>query len=533
MVTDNAAPTPEELAAMAARVEARTEEEAASLKEKPTPTVKPDFVAECAKFGEKGDGLLHCALHTGQFVYVPETKTWYAWTGQHWEATHIHKVEASVEAVGTKYLEVAAHYEKQAQQIKDAGDKAAAEKMAAKAELLKRRANTLNSARGVNSCLKFTLANQTPLIAKPDQWDSDPWLLGVKNGVVDLRTGELRPGRPEDYMRRACPVEWKGLDYPAPVWERTLSEIIGAADGVVPYLQKVFGYSITGLSSEPLFLMLYGDRGRNGKTVIMETFKKVMGPYMGPVPAEMLLDRHIPKDPDSASPTIMQLNGLRIVWASETNENRRFSTSQVKLLSGSDSLSGRYLWDRENTEFRPTHTLFLLTNFLPRAPSHDTAFWERLKLINFPYRFVDQPSGEFDRQRNPKLEQDLGDELSGILAWIVRGCLLFRTEGLTPPAAITNATADYRVEEDTMQLFVDLCLEEGRPNEDRLSATEVYEVYKEWHRKFINPKTVPSIHLFGRQLGAKIEKRKVGGHTWYYGVVFSDDADQFRPRKDH
>ena len=102
--------------------------------------------------------------------------------------------------------------------------------------------------------------------------------------------------------------------------------------------------------------------------LIMETLKKVLGPYMGPVPAELLLDRKIPKDPDSASPTIMNMKGMRIIWASETNENRRFSTAQVKLLSGSDSLTGRYLWDKQNTEFRPTHTLFLLTNFLPAAP---------------------------------------------------------------------------------------------------------------------------------------------------------------------
>ena len=520
---------PDALAEMAARVEARTQEEGGALAEKLPPAVTPDFVAKCARFSEKGDGILHSALHKGRYVYVPETKSWYFWTGQQWESTHIHKVEASVEDVGTKYREVAAHYRLEAQQAKDAGDEATANRLSASAEQMEKRAGFLNSSRGVNACIKFTLGNGDPLITRPDVWDADPFLLGVQNGVVDLRTGEMRPGRPEDYMRRACPVEWKGLDCPAPVWERSLAEIIGASEGVVPYLQKVLGYAITGLSTEPLFLMLYGDRGRNGKTIIMETLKRGLGPYMGPVPAEMLLDRNIPKDPDSASPTIMNLNGLRIVWASETNENRRFSTSQVKLLSGSDSLTGRYLWDKENTEFRPTHTLFLLTNFLPRAPSHDTAFWERLRLINFPYRFVDQPKGEFDKQRNANLERDLEKELPGILAWLVRGCLLYQTEKLIPPAAITKATDEYKNEEDTMQLFLDLCLEGGRA-EDRLSATDVYEVYKEWYKKFVSAKTVPSMHVFGRQLAVKVEKKKVGGHTWYYGVTFTVEAERFKPR---
>ena len=518
-----------QLDAMAARVAAVVTEEQAARVDKPAETVTPDFVAKCAGFAEKGDGILHSALFRGKFVYVPETKTWFQWAGQFWEQTHVHRVEASVDEVGVKYREVAAHYEKLAQEASDAGDKEQATRLSFSAERLRTRASYLNTSRGVNACLKFTLANTDPLITRPDVWDVDPWLLGVANGVVDLKTGEHRPGRPSDYIRRACPIEWKGLDEPAPVWERSLSEILGAYEGVEDYLHKVLGYAITGMSSEPLFLMLYGDRGRNGKTVIMETLKKALGPYMGPVPAEMLLDRNVPKDPDSASPTIMNLKGLRIVWASETNENRRFSTSQVKLLSGSDSLTGRYLWDKENTEFRPTHTLFLLTNFLPRAPAHDTAFWERLKLFNFPYRFVDQPKGEFDRPRNPKLEKELEGELAGILAWLVRGCLKYQAEGLQPPACITQATGQYRVEEDTMQLFIEQCLEETPEPEDRINATELYEVYQGWYRKYVSPKSIPSMHLFGRQLSSKVERRKVGGHTYYYGVQLSEEGERFRP----
>lgn len=517
------------LETMAALVASKVQEEQDAQPAPDIEAITPDFVSRCSKFTEKGDGILHSALFRGKLVYVPEIKTWYVWTGQHWETTHIHRVEASVEEVGVKYREIAAHYDKLATEARDAGDKEEAARLGAAAERLTKRANYLNSSRGVNACIKFTLANADPLITKPDIWDVDPWLLGVTNGVVDLRTGEHRPGRPSDFMRRACPVEWKGLDTPAPIWEQSLSEIIGTYEGVIDYLHKVLGYAITGQSTEPLFLMLYGDRGRNGKTVIMETLKKVLGPYMGPVPAEMLLDRNVPKDPDSASPTIMNLNGLRVVWASETNENRRFSTSQVKLLSGSDSLTGRYLWDKENTEFRPTHTLFLLTNFLPRAPAHDTAFWERLKLINFPYRFVDQPTGEFDRQRNPKLEKKLEEELPGILAWLVRGCLLYEKEGLIPPPSITQSTADYRVEEDTMQLFIEQCLQKTVSPEERLSATEIYEVYHAWYKKYVSAKTVPSMHVFGRQLSAKLERRKVGGHTYYFGVEFSDDGDKLRP----
>jgi len=525
-----------DISEMAKRVQAQVDEEQRQLgAAEKVEAVTPDFVAKCSKFGEKGNGLLHSAIFKGRLVYVPESKQWFRWAGQFWETTHIHKVEASVEEVAQKYREVASHYSKLARDAKDAGDKEEAKRLTSSSEQMFGRANALNSSRGVNSCVKFTLANEDPLICRPDIWDNDPWLLGVTNGVVDLRTGEFRDGRPDDFMRKACPVEWQGLNAEAPVWEKSLGEIIGAFEGVGDYLHRVLGYAITGQSTEPLFLMLYGERGRNGKTVIMETLKKVLGPYMGPIPAEMLLDRNVPKDPDSASPTIMNLKGLRIVWASETNENRRFSTSQVKLLSGSDSLTGRYLWDKENTEFRPSHTLFLLTNFLPRAPAHDTAFWERLKLLTFPFRFVDEPKGELDRQRNPRLEQELEKELPGILAWLVRGCLKYQREGLKAPAYITQASAEYKVEEDTMQLFVEQCLEAIPADElslltdpeKRISATDLYEVYQGWYKKYVSPKAVPSMHLFGRQLSSKITKRKVGGLTWYYGYRLTDDGERF------
>ena len=94
--------------------------------------------------------------------------------------------------------------------------------------------------------------------------------------------------------------------------------------------------------------------------------------------------------------------------------------------------------------------------------------------------------------------------------------------------AITQWTDEYRVEEDKIQLFIDQCLEQTDA-EYRLSATEVYEVYQVWHKKYVNAKSVPSMHLFGRQLSAKVERRKVGGHTYYFGYDLSEEGEAMRP----
>ena len=528
---ETAPPAEDALAAMAARVHARADEEGADSSAPEKPAIKDSFVAKCSKFAEKGDGLLHSAMFQGRLVYVPETKTWYTWREHSWEDTHIHAVESTIEEVGAKYREVAEGYRKKSQQAEDADEKSEAKILKAVSERLEKRAAGLNSTKGISNCLRCTLNNQDPLITRPDIWDSDPWLLAVQNGVVDLKTGDLRPGRPADYIRKCCPVEWKGLHYPAPAWERFLSQIIGAADGVLPYLHKALGYAITGNANENILLMLYGEQGRNGKTIFIETIKRALGPYMAPMKAELLLERNIPKDPDSATPTIMNMNGMRIMYASETSENRRFSTSQVKLLSGSDMLTGRYLWDKEDTEFSPTHTLFLLTNFFPSAPAHDEAFWERVRVITFPYRFVDNPKGDMERPRNTNLFNELQEELPGILAWMVRGCLLYRKEGLKTPLAVTEAIKAYKDDEDKMQSFVDMCLEKTG-SEERLSSTEIYEIYKEWHRHNVHPdpRRVPNMHGFGRQIKGKVEKRKVGGLYWYYGVRWAKGAEKYAPK---
>lgn len=487
--------------------------------------IKPTFVRRCCEHTEKGDGILHSAIWRGKLVYVPELRQWFTWQGQRWIKVNSHFVESSVDAVAAKYRETSEYYKKLSREAKDAGDKDEGNRLEAVAGRLFARAKYLDTSKGVSACMRFTLANDNPLIIAPDIWDGDPMLLGVQNGVVDLRSGELRNGRPSDYMLKACTVEWIDIDAPCPLWETFLDDVLGTTPDVIDYVHRVLGYSITGLSCEPLFLMLYGERGRNGKTIIMETLKEILGPYMGPMPAEMLLDRKIPKDPDSPSPTLMNLNGLRVVWAAETDENRRFSTSQVKLLSGSDTLTGRYPWDKENTEFVPTHTLFLMTNFLPSAPAHDTAFWERLKLLNFPHRFIDEPKEPNERKRDSKLKEKLKKELSGILAWLVRGCLKYQLEGLIPPQSIKASTTQYQSDEDIIQLFIDQTLERTNNDEDRINATVMYELYTTWHKKYVNAKSCPSMHTFGKRLSSKIERKAIGGHRYYVKVIRCDDID--------
>ena len=371
------------------------------------PIPKPDFVERCLYANELGDGLLFSYLFKGRHAYVGQADEWIWWSGHHWSVDLIekgHRARADVEHVAQAYYTTGAHFDRLAKDAERDGDKESAGRLKAKAEKMKARAARLRTETGRKRCLEFAKTNlESPLAIAGDEIDRDPWSLPMANGVVDLRTGEIRPGRPDDWLVKSSPVEWQGIDAPCPHWEHFVTEIMGDDPEMAAFLQRVFGYGVTGLAREHIFLVLFG-RGRNGKGIMTEVIQTVLGgqnattALAGPVQSEMLLDQGKNRSAAGPSPDIMSLRGLRIAFASETDEGQRFSPARVKWFSGGETLTGRYPHDKRNVSFAPTHLLALLTNHKPHAPASDFAFWERLLLVDFPLSFVDRkPQNENER----------------------------------------------------------------------------------------------------------------------------------------
>lgn len=520
-------PTPEEIAQARVQVGNRVAAEASA----PAPAgtvITHDFVKGCVRAEQKGDGILFAEIHRNRFVCVPQLKNqWFEWDGSSWRQVFLHRVEAAVEAVVMQYDATWAYFDDKRSAAEKDGDKDKKKRLDRLCDKLRKRIDYLRKGEGVTACIRFSLSNDQPLIASVEQFDADPWVIGVANGVIDLKTGEHRQARPTDMIRRTSTVRWMGIDAPCPTWEAFVREITGEDDEVAAFMQRVFGYAITGLSCEPLFVVLAGE-GRNGKSVLMRILGKVCGDYMSPIPAELLLDQGQARDADKPTPTLMSLRGLRIAHAAETDDNRKFSISRVKWLSGDDQIVGRYPWDRENTCFDPTHLLFLLTNNIPHAGANEYAFWDRLRLVLFPFRYVDNPKNENERPRDRTLPGRLEQELPGILAWLIKGCLLYQQIGIAPPKAVMAATEAQKREEDYYQDFIDECLERfdgtGKDErERRTNATEIYEIFARWYLKN-RGKYVPVVQTFGRHLGKKVHKERRGGNVYYYDVRINPEA---------
>ncbi|MBU4355632.1 MAG: DNA primase [Proteobacteria bacterium] len=351
-----------------------------------------------------------------------------------------------------------------------------------------------------------------PLSLAGHEWDADPWLLCCRNGVIDLRTGDFRPGRPEDYIKVAAPTEWQGLCCPAPILERFLNEIFNGYTDLISYVQRLLGMALIGLSVEHVFFIMWG-RGRNGKSTLLEILGFVLGDLAGPIEAEMLLDQGRNRRSGGPTPDIMSLRGRRLVWASETGESRKLNPGKLKWMTGGDTLTGREMYGRRQVSFRPTHTLFLLTNHRPQAPADDYALWQRIHLIPFTQAFVANPQSDSERIADRGLPERLKTEASGILAWLVNGALRYRREGLNPPPMVLQATQDYQEEEDDVGRFIDeRCIQ---TDDARVRASELYDGYKRWSDD--NGLTPMSNRKFPERIMERFV-RVITRHRYYLGI---------------
>lgn len=506
---------------IAQAVERRRQEELkmsqASVKPEEDKTITPEFILECFYANELGDANIYKKLYQGDFVFSKAADSWMSWDGVHWNIDTMDYALASVEGVARVYEEEARRLSKVISEMEGdekAGGSDGANALKKRRKDFKKRASNLRSDGRRVKCLKFAHTSENPMAIKGDEFDKKPWMLPCANGVINLRTGEIEPGRQKDFLMKSSPVAWHGIDAPCPTWESSILEIFSDNQQLVDCFQRICGYSMIGKVIQSIWIVMTG-RGRNGKSLIVETMSKVLGPLSGAIRSEMLLDQF---RSNSAGPTpdIMTLRGLRMAFASETDDGCRVSPSRVKWLTGNDTINGRNPNDKYEVQFKPSHTLFLLTNHKPHANADDFAFWERMVLLPFDLSFVDrEPENENERRADPTLPSKLEAELPGILAWMVRGCLEWQRMGIAPPAAVKEAVSGYRKEEDTIGDFIEECCVID-PNLS-VSSTEIYSAFEEWWKTNVSNK-IPKQKWFGTRMGRRFERRK-SGTVKYFGVA--------------
>jgi putative DNA primase/helicase len=312
-------------------------------------------------------------------------------------------------------------------------------------------------------------AQSEPGIAvQPAELDADPWVLNCTNGTLNLKTGTLRAHQQQDLITKCLTIPYEP-EARYPQWMAFLEKAMGGDAAMILFLQRALGYALTGSTREQCFFLLLGPT-KTGKSTWINTVRKLLGDYAKQAEASTFLH----KDRSEVRNDLAMLAGVRLVAAIETDKHKKLAEALVKQATGgTDSITARFLFE-ELFEFVPQFKIFLATNHAPKMDAQDDALWERVHRIPFN---VHIPKNERDKELDEKLQE----ELPGILAWAVRGCLAWQQEkDLCVPQRVTEATQALRDEMDDIGTFLkDACVV-GDPETYKTQAKTLLDAYHRW-----------------------------------------------------
>ncbi|MFD7093347.1 phage/plasmid primase, P4 family, partial [Streptomyces xanthophaeus] len=406
---------------------------------------------------DDGNALRLVDLHEQEIRYVPQRGRWLRWDGHRW----------AWDEAGT--------VREMAREIARALPNGEGE--------AKHRMRSLSTA-GIAAMV--TMAQTDPrIVVHAGQLDAHRMLLNTPEGAVDLTTGKLTAPDPDQMHTRATRVA-PDDKLPTPKWDRFLAQTFGDDQELRGYVQRMAGYAASGSVRWHILPFLHGPGG-NGKGVFLNVLRSVLGDYAATAPNAFLMagaQRH--------ETEIARLHGLRLVIASEVNQEAKFDEAKVKELTGGDGLTARFM-RQDHFTFEPTHKLFLMGNHQPRVSAGGKSFWRRLRLMPFT-RTPEEVIEDLDLLL-------ISEEAPGILAWIIAGAVNVFRDGLQDPASVTAATAQYAAEEDALARFLDEACHVGGGSQVR-TVTEVFRTaYERWCRAE-GEDPLPS-----RQLGRELKDR--------------------------
>jgi putative DNA primase/helicase len=370
--------------------------------------------------------------------------------------------------------------------------------------------------------------------------DRDPWLLNVLNGTIDLRTGELRPHSAEDGITKLCRCRFDP-DARAPRFERFLREVFGGDQTIVDYLQRLGGYSLTGITDEHVIAFCWGG-GRNGKTTLFEILRTILGDYARAGSMDLIVARRTSSLDNLTATNLADLQGMRLVTVEELPQSARLDEGLVKNATGGGVINACRKYQNPIT-FSPTHKLLVATNHRPVISGTDEGIWRRVHLLPFECEFLLSheakelgldplrlPQGKY--VADPRLKDALvRGEASGILAWLVRGARSWRERGTDPPEIVRAAVRSYRRDEDLLGRFLEECCTIAPHRSSiQVRSTELREALGRYMLEAGSRRTPSNNELAERLKRVGCEECRIGhaGHRGWRGIGLLSERDDER-----
>lgn len=397
-------------------------------------------------FTDQGNAELFIHEYRNTLRYDHGRKRWLVWRGHWWEQAkggEIHQLN----------MKLIQKREKWARTLSDTKEISKHLKWI----------NTTKNGRHLDEIINRA-RNFLPLAVDGDSWDRDPMLFAVANGVIDLRTGKLRKGEPEDLITLHSDVAYDE-NAACPRADKFFNEIFLDRQDLISFIDKALGYSLTGFTNEQCFFILH-EEGSNGKSTFLNIVTHIIGDYARSTPSETLTTKK------SSGPRndIARLAGARFVSSVETSLGGEAAEELLKRVTGDDVVVARFL-NNEFFEFRPQFKIWMACNHQPVIKGADVAIWRRIHNVPFNRHFA-------AHERDKDLIDKLKAESSGILARMVRGCLAWQKERLEQPESVRQTTLAYQSASNPVTDFLDECC--SLAPESTISKQDLYEVYVEY-----------------------------------------------------
>ena len=359
-----------------------------------------------------------------------------------------------------------------------------------------------------------SLSARPEVSMKGDEWDTDPYLMGFENGIVDLRTGAFDPKpSPETLVSKSTGTIYDPKAK-CPKFYSFLRSITGDDEDLVDYLLQLLGYSMFGLQAEQKFWMWVG-RGANGKGILARTMLRVLGDYAERPSDELYMRNKFGAAPSNAArPDLVRLMGSRFIYISEPHGGQ-FNEELLKAHTGDDPILARDLYGKssEMLTFKPTHKIIVLTNEMPKTDDVGVSMRRRVRVIRFEQDFSPE-SGRADFRLEGKIE----NEAEGILALLVRSAIIWWNEGdagLPEPEKVTEWSREYIEDNDPLSRWEhDMCRFGG---DEKGQSALLYGSYLDWcAQNGLEPK---SQIWMSNQLSKRYRKERGRTGAIFYGLA--------------
>lgn len=430
-----------------------------------------------------GNAHRFAKMYKDQIKYYPLNDKWYIWNDVVWKIDTTNKINTMLETQNTMF-----GYQADSLENKKITEK------------IKKWVSSCESNSNMLATLTRAKTIQSHVIV--DGWDNSPYLFACQNGVVNLKTGELEKGNPDDLITLQSPLIYD-KKAECPLWEKFMYEAFDEDLEVIHYVKKALGYSMTGNNKEQVVFIGHGT-GSNGKSTMLRILLKILGDYGHTAPRQTFQLNHF----NDQTNDIAQFPGKRFVSWSETKVNSYLDEEKIKAMTGGENQRARFL-NHEFFEFQPILKLWMFFNHKPTARDDSQGFWRRMRVIPFNHIFDG---------RDKEIDVKLSKELPGILNWLIEGCIMWQNEGLEPlPDVIKEATGEYQIESDPLNQWLLSCISVDDQKSEK--ASELYKSYWNWAKgEGFSDKEILTNTMFGKRMTTKFKKIKSMEGAFYIGL---------------